>query len=926
MAILITNTVDLPIYAENSGEAATASATAASAQPAENAEPTAPQNSGQSVSTEEVTAVGKDLVSPDAGGGESDTGDKAAAAVDASETGSGTETGSTDTGTGSSPENAGANGTEGGSIIAGTDASVTSEADQSASTALSADTAASAIAATDEAAAAVSTEIRTEDRTVSLTGVCKADGQTIEGQNSFSIGFDGDSDSIDINAFAPSIEGYIYTGTATLNGDPVSQVRKTTAETKETVDGKETVTGKIISMQYSADPSAEGSWKDLTGAATIEFTYTKTEADAKQKAAALLFSCVSTDADGNEQTIEGYDRKEISDLSSFDTDLALDDTGAAPLSIDGYTYQSARIGSTVISALHKTVKHDDESGTDDTVYSYTADGAVKDLDADTTITLVYAQDFREAKLTVTCVDENGKTIDGHAKAEIPSFEKTLALDDPDKAPLSVDGYIYQEARLGGADGTVITSLSREVKKSGSRDITVYSYTADGKTVTVAEDTTITFRYTAADKVVKVNATCFDEFGDRIADKYTNIELPVFPENGLLKLDGDNAPVKDISVRKGLFKVVRYTYVQATIDGTIITGMRREKARTAKGSAETGYVYTYTTDGSVWTKITADTTVHFEYSDGSKTAYQYEDDNVIVTATLQHAGAIPDDAELKVTPVTADTAGYNYEAYMQALNDNADRIAEETGIDLASDGASAAAQDPEIAGKAADAAQKLNENNTLLYDIAFMADKTDEDGNVIEGEKEEYEPTEGMVKISMTFRKNQLTKELNASAADDVAVVHLPLDSAAKEDVSSTKDATNISASDVNVDVVPKEAASVNGTGSDQVDFDLSSFSITVLIGSSNIITGTTKIYTVNNNTYNYTTGHQTVYTVDKDADVYLNTATEPTHIPAGSTFAVPQKNSFKIVFSDNDKDLTLTLDAAATKGAETNNNTVCSVI
>jgi hypothetical protein len=299
------------------------------------------------------------------------------------------------------------------------------------------------------------------------------------------------------------------------------------------------------------------------------------------------------------------------------------------------------------------------------------------------------------------------------------------------------------------------------------------------------------------------------------------------------------------------------------------------------------VYSYTKDGSDWTKITKDTTIKFEYSDGKKTTFTYEDDDVVVTATLQHAGAIPDDAELKVTPITQDTEGYNYDAYMQALNDNAEKIESETGLNLSATGnsadasSSAAAQDSEISGSAKDAAAAFTQENTLLYDIAFMADKTDDDGNVIEGEKQEYEPTEGMVKVSMTFKKKQLSDDLKAESAGDVAVVHLPLDNAVKEDVDSTKDATAISAGDVNVDVVSKDAASVNAGSEDQVDFDLSSFSITVLIARPMML-GTTGPHTVKfsgNNTVidelTETVADGAVATAPTDVQIqqYINTET-----------------------------------------------------
>jgi hypothetical protein len=853
-------------------------------------------------------------------------------------------------------------------------------------------------------------EISAEDKTVSLTGTCQADGQTIEGHDSFSIGFDGDSDTLDVNSFAPSIEEYSFTGTATLNGDPVSQIRKHTTETTETKDtadgkGQETVvTGRTLILQYSSDPSDDSSWKDLTTDATIQFSYTKsTGADTgNQVTAALKARCVN--ADENDSVIDGHgdeklpsfdttldltaqpiaidgfdyvearlgdtiitsltnakqaadqaagedassqasitytakdgttaaldkdavitlvyesvqqisavkitlcavdedgkaiDGFEHPDMPAFDGELVLNKEDKAPVAIEGYDYTNAKIDGTVVTSLTETLKK--SHGKDVTVYSYTADGKNVELKKDTEITLSYKAQEKETVLTAAYVDADGKTLEGYEdKDSLPAFDDHLALDGKDSEPAEIKDWIFKEAKIGDK---VITSLTKTSKKIGIHDIDVYSYTTggyaakdestDGKTVDITEDTKITFVYEPADKIVKVDASCVDEFGDVIADKYTAMTLPDFDSNGRIALaDKDNPPVKNVSVRKGLFKVTKYDYVQATVDGTIITGLKREKAKLAKKSSYTGdrdaaYVYSYTKDGSDWTKITKDTTIKFEYSDGKKTTFTYEDDDVVVTATLQHAGAIPDDAELKVTPITQDTEGYNYDAYMQALNDNAEKIESETGLNLSATGnsadasSSAAAQDSEISGSAKDAAAAFTQENTLLYDIAFMADKTDDDGNVIEGEKQEYEPTEGMVKVSMTFKKKQLSDDLKAESAGDVAVVHLPLDNAVKEDVDSTKDATAISAGDVNVDVVSKDAASVNAGSEDQVDFDLSSFSITVLIARPMML-GTTGPHTVKfsgNNTVidelTETVADGAVATAPTDVQIqqYINTET-----------------------------------------------------
>ena len=182
----------------------------------------------------------------------------------------------------------------------------------------------------------------------------------------------------------------------------------------------------------------------------------------------------------------------------------------------------------------------------------------------------------------------------------------------------------------------------------------------------------------------------------------------------------------------------------------------------------------------------------EETPATKTTYTYEDDQVSVTAVLQDPEAVPDDAQFKVTPVTQTVSGYNYEAYMDALNGG-----------LSED-------------------QAYTADNTLLYDVAFMVPKEDADGKVIQGEWEEYEPTEGSVTITFNFKQSQLTEDLDAQASDEVEVKHLPLSNAARAQVDSTAEATGISAKDVRVEDL---SASVSTQGTQSVSLTTSDLSV-----------------------------------------------------------------------------------------------------
>ena len=242
----------------------------------------------------------------------------------------------------------------------------------------------------------------------------------------------------------------------------------------------------------------------------------------------------------------------------------------------------------------------------------------------------------------------------------------------------------------------------------------------------------------------------------------------------------------------------------------------------------------------------------EMKKNEQLVYTYEDSEVVVTATLAAPDAVPDEAEFRVTRVTPQTAGYNYDVYMQVLNNNAEMISPDN---------SANGQESDV----------YTEKNTLLYDIAFLVDKTDENGNVIPGEKEEYQPTEGAVNISFDFKKSQLTQEVEAEKAEEIAVVHLPLDEATKESVDTTADATDISAGNINVEVVSEAEVQLE---TEAADFDLNNFSLVafVNVNGQELNPGTPQNYwNILGNAIYYGV---TANTINKDAHMDTNFATK----------------------------------------------------
>ena len=165
---------------------------------------------------------------------------------------------------------------------------------------------------------------------------------------------------------------------------------------------------------------------------------------------------------------------------------------------------------------------------------------------------------------------------------------------------------------------------------------------------------------------------------------------------------------------------------------------------------------------------------------AKTEYVYEDDTLKVTAKLDDAAAIPDDAQLMVTAITAESDKYNYDAYMTALNEGGQ--------------------------------PKANGQNTMLYDVAFLVYAED-------GTATEVQPTVGSVHVTFDFKKAQL-ESIGVEDSEQVSVTHLPLVDSAKAD--TTAQATNITPNDVIVEDVETAQVDVNA---DKVELEAKQFSV-----------------------------------------------------------------------------------------------------
>ena len=147
----------------------------------------------------------------------------------------------------------------------------------------------------------------------------------------------------------------------------------------------------------------------------------------------------------------------------------------------------------------------------------------------------------------------------------------------------------------------------------------------------------------------------------------------------------------------------------------------------------------------------------EEKENRKTIYIGFGKGVKVTATLEDANAVPDDARLRVSEIEDDEM---YAAYLEAMDE----------------------AEPEI---------EHTKDNTVLRDISFIM--KDEDG-----EETEYEPTEGSVKITIEYLENHLQDWFGVEDAAEVKTYHLPLAEGVKAEGEKTIDVQNVKASDINV--------------------------------------------------------------------------------------------------------------------------------
>lgn len=429
---------------------------------------------------------------------------------------------------------------------------------------------------------------------------------------------------------------------------------------------------------------------------------------------------------------------------------------------------------------------------------------------------------QDVVLTVSYVDEDGESI---------ADDKELSIEesfDPAKEAPSIEGYTFKEATFNSKAISKITVLKND------SDIKYYEVTFDNdETKEIKKDAAVVLTYIKDEEEVEVDASVtltakyVDKDGEDIQDSE---EISFAKETSMNK---DNAPEIDgYFFMKAVYdgqEIVKITPVEAETeveaedsDNEEDTTEETEEAKTV--SVE-GYEFT-TADGDT-VEITEDAEIEYTYVKASEeTEFTFSDSKVTVTATINGKNVFPEGILLKAAEVTKDSSSYNYDAYMNALNENAETIAEEAGQEQANE---------------------FTENNTLLYDIAF----------VYEGK--EVQPKEGTVTISINFKKNQLSEDLSAASKDDVTVVHLPIKEEVKEEneIVNTEDASDITASDIEVITLTDATAAVEGN--EQVEFETEGFSIFAVLAYQQHAAGTDTYETVLGDAVNFAVVAKEVY-------------------------------------------------------------------
>ncbi len=385
-------------------------------------------------------------------------------------------------------------------------------------------------------------------------------------------------------------------------------------------------------------------------------------------------------------------------------------------------------------------------------------------------------------------DENSSSEDGSATESSNDQEDSSAASEASAAESSESSSASSDEAAADASTEASSDASSEASSDASSESSSEAVT-DASAESSSAEKEEKKEVSAKDVVIKVN--------------YEDLSGEAISESKELSIEESFDLTKEVRSFEG------YVFSQGVINDTEVVKITKQKKTAASdnedsaaagSSDEKEYIfYKAMTAAGEEKDITEDAELHLKYYKvNTQTEFTASDSKVTAKAVISDPTSLPAGIQLCIAEISSKTQDYNYDAYMQALNDNAEKIADESNQEKA---------------------QSYDETNTLLYDIAFKLDGV------------EYQPTAGTVSISLTLNQNQISDSFGSVSSDSVNVVHLPVSDEVMDNVDATSEASDITASDISVEVVQSSDVDLSGD-TDKVSFETDSFSAYALIYNS----------------------------------------------------------------------------------------------
>jgi hypothetical protein len=294
---------------------------------------------------------------------------------------------------------------------------------------------------------------------------------------------------------------------------------------------------------------------------------------------------------------EGSDTESVSDEQ--EDDGSSDDARAADNTDEQNTSDEEsdehESDESAIEASELTDLNDDESAS--AASAYTSSDIQNDEDDE--------DDYVPVNIAVLVVDEDGNALGGdYLDIDIDDIsfdsDSEVSIDSSLFGNVSItneDGNTtYYEYVANSFDGEQIQSIRRQEYKADDADTDPssdhlesdssegsrynYYYSKDNTDwIKITSDAELIITYKTKGVAVDVRASVVDEFGEEIDSSFTDMDLPAFTDDVLVLDDVDNAPVAKVRKVLKTYSTYKkysseYTYVRATIEGNIVTSIKR----------------------------------------------------------------------------------------------------------------------------------------------------------------------------------------------------------------------------------------------------------------------------------------------------------------------------------------------------------------